>query len=143
MNETTPLRFCSSSLSSSDVAESWTSRASSFEVQSDIPKDFGGNEKGFSPEDYFSLALQNCFIATFKVIAHKSKLVFSEISIDLILELGKDENQVMIMKEASFKINLMGSQDKERALRLLEKTAKNCMILNSVKTRLKFDFNVV
>ena len=137
-----PLKFYSHSHSSSDVGLSWTSNAGDFQAPTDIPKVFGGNEKGFSPEDYFALALQNCFIATFKVIASKSKLQYDNVSIHLTLELGNDENQLMIMKTAHLKISITGSLNHERTLRLLEKTAKSCMIHNSVKTKIEFDFEV-
>lgn len=142
MNNETNSKFFSYSTSQSPVSQAWTSTAGPFQTPTDIPKMFGGNEQGFSPEDYFSLALQNCFIATFKVVAEKSRLHFESISVNVELQLGKDDSQLMIMKEAKLMIRLDGAENHERALRLLEKTSKNCMILNSVKTKLEFEFQV-
>ena len=136
------MKFISSSKSQSGIQNSWTSSASGFDVIIDIPKEFDGQGNGFSPEDIYALALQNCFIATFKVIAEKSKFEFLEIFIDLDLILDKNDNQQNVMKEAHFKIKLSGTPNKEKALRLLEKTTKSCMILNSVKTELFFNFEI-
>ncbi len=137
-----PVKFYSHSQSSSDVGLSWSSTAGNFHAPTDIPKEFGGNENGFSPEDYFAFALQNCFIATFKVIASKSKLLYDNISVHLTLELGSDENQLMMMKAALLKVSITGSINHERTLRILDKTTKSCMIHNSVKTKIEFEFDV-
>ena len=136
------ISFNSASHSPASILKPWISNASGFEANVDIPKEFNGNGAGFSPEDFYALALQNCFIATFKVIADKSRLEFQEIKVDLKLVLDKDENQVMIMKEAFYNIVLSGAVNTEKSLRLLEKTTKACMILNSVKTHLHFNFEV-
>ena len=136
------MSFESTSLSASQVLKSWTSSANGQEINVDIPKEFQGLGNGFSPEDIYAFALQNCFIATFKVIAEKSRLVFEQIKIELKLVLDKDENQLMIMKDAYFNILIVGAENPEKTLRLLEKTTKACMILNSVKTTLHFSFKV-
>lgn len=140
--QTTPIKFHAQSISSSDVQSSWTSKASGMPVTTDIPKEFSGLGQGFSPEDYFSLALQNCFMATFKVIADKSKLQYEKLEINVTLVLDKNEEHAMVMNEAFFDIQLYGAANAERASRLLEKTSKSCMILNSVKTKLYFEFKV-
>ncbi len=137
------LVFHTESVSNSDIGQSWTSKAGKFQATTDIPVEFAGLGNGFSPEDYFALALSNCFIATFKVIASKSKLSFETVSVNLELILDLDENQRMIMKEAQLKVILKGAENQERALRILEKTTKSCMILNSVKTNIIFNFELI
>ena len=137
-----PMTFNSHSHASASLFKPWVSYASGFEIQSDIPKEFSGNGQGFSPEDLYSLALQNCFIATFKVIADKSKLEYSEIEIDLNLILDKNEDQLTVMKEAYFKVKLKGTINLDKAHRILEKTSKSAMVLNSVKTNFFFEFQV-
>ena len=136
------INFTSHSKALSGIQNPWTSHASGFDTTMDIPKEFAGNGAGFSPEDLYALALQNCFIATFKVIADKSRLDFSEINVSLNLILDKDVNQLTIMKDAFFEIKLIGVSNNDKALRLLEKTTKSCMILNSVNTQLHFNFEV-
>ncbi len=136
-----PITFFSHSTANSNIKQAWTSIASERNVLTDIPKEFEGEGLGFSPEDYFALALQNCFIATFKVIAHKSKLDFENISVKFSLMLGPGETQSTMMKEALFFVQLTGCSNQERAQRILEKTTKSCMILNSVKTNLTFEFH--
>ncbi len=140
--QTTPLTFSAQSVTTSDVLAAWTSKASGMSVTTDIPKEFAGLGQGFSPEDYYTLALQNCYIATFKVIADKSKLQYEKLEVNVTIVLDKNDEQIMVMKKAIFDVNLHGAANLERANRLLEKTTKSCMILNSVKTELIFDLKV-
>ena len=129
-------------MSPSDISLAWISKAGKFSAPTDIPLEFEGQGNGFSPEDFYALALSNCFIATFKVFASKSKLEYETISVNLELILDLDDTQMMIMKESHFKIELKGALNKDRASRILEKTTKSCMILNSVKTKLFFNFEI-
>lgn len=108
-----------------------------------IPPEFEGPGGGYSPEDFYALALANCFIATFKVIAEKSKLVYSQIKAQGQLTVDRDEKGVPWMKSFSLQVVLIGATDPERALRLLEKSSQSCMVLNSVKTEKTFDFKLV
>ena len=107
-----------------------------------IPPEFEGPGGGYSPEDFYALALANCFIATFKVFAEKSKISFSSLVGEGKLTVDRDDKSAPWMKSFHLKVSLFGVVDPERTLRLLEKTASSCMILNSVKTEKTFEFNL-
>ena len=139
MNEKHIFKIKTSSISG--IQTSWTTAFPRQEFKMDIPKEFHGPGNYNSPEDLYAASLGNCFLATFKVIAEKSKLNYE--SIDVFVELLVDtdnESKKMVMKNADFKVVLYSPENTDRALRLLAKTPENCMILNSVKTQLSFQY---
>jgi organic hydroperoxide reductase OsmC/OhrA len=108
-----------------------------------VPPEFDGPGGGYSPEDFYALALMNCFVATFKVIAEKSKLSFSALKAEGLLTVDRGEGGAPWMKSFHLKVSLAGVGDAERARRLLDKTSQSCMILNSVKTEKTFEFEFI
>ena len=142
-----PLTFKVSSSATSGALSTWDSvfyRTAGDPVQSlvSIPPEFEGPGGGYSPEDFYSLALINCFVATFKVIADKSKLNFKCLECHGLLTVDRDEKGVPWMSSFRLKGTLTGVADIERAKRILEKTSQSCMILNSVKTEKIFEWTV-
>lgn len=139
-----PLSFLVSAESASGIQKSWTAKASTFSTPliMAIPPEFDGPGGGLSPEDLYAFALQNCFIATFKVFAEKSRLQFDAIFVDAKLDVDRNEKGAPWMAKIHLKIRLSGVQQKENAHRLLEKASQSCMILNSVNTQKSFEFEL-
>jgi organic hydroperoxide reductase OsmC/OhrA len=140
-----PMKFTVDSQSKSGIQTQWVTHAKGFdhEVPVAIPPEFEGPGTGLSPEDLYAMALQNCFMATFKVIAEKSKLSYDSISVESDLEVDRDEKGHPWMARLHLNVTLTGALQKENAERLLEKTSKSCMILNSVKTEKTFQYTVI
>ncbi|MBU6153152.1 MAG: OsmC family protein [Bdellovibrionales bacterium] len=140
-----PLSFKVSSSATQGIQASWSTRADAMPepVLMAIPPEFEGPGGGFSPEDIYAFALMNCFIATFKVIAEKSKLEYKTLHTEATLTVDRNESGVPWMKALHLKVELGGAQDQDRTKRLLEKTSQSCMILNSVKTEKTFEFLVM
>jgi uncharacterized OsmC-like protein len=141
-----PLDFKVSTKSGALTSSRWSSEVSSpagkLISTVAIPPEFDGPGGGYSPEDFYALALLNCFVATFKVIAEKSRLHFESIEGDGVLQVDRNESGFPWMKSFQMKFTLLGALDLERAKRLLEKTSQSCLILNSVKTEKIFQFEV-
>ena len=142
-----PLSFKVFSSSLPPISKTWTSEyypSHGDPVTSTvaIPPEFEGPGGGFSPEDFYALALLNCFVATFKVIAEKSKLQFQDLHCEGLLTVDRDEKGIPWMSSFHLKGHLAGVVDEDRARRLLEKTSQSCMILNSVKTVKTFEWTV-
>lgn len=137
-----PVHFKVKANSKSGINEIWNSAALQAEIRTAIPLEFGGIGGGASPEDFYALSLGNCFLATFKVIAAKSKLIYESIEVNVDLNVDYSDAKKLIMKSAMLNIALTGTDNTERALRLLQKTPEHCMILNSVKTELNYEFKV-
>lgn len=142
-----PMEFKVTGQSDPDMMTPWKcqtpNNAGMGEIILAIPSEFEGPGGGYSPEDLYALALLNCFIATFKVIAHKSKLQFLALNAEGSLNVDRGEGGVPCMKSFQFKVNVSGATDKERMLRILEKSSQSCLILNSVKTEKHFEFTVL
>jgi uncharacterized OsmC-like protein len=140
-----PLSFKVSSSANSGIQHPWTS---TFTPSGEepvislvaIPREFEGPGGGYSPEDFYALALVNCFVATFKVFAEKSNLIFSDLECEAALVVDRDEKGIPWMSSFHLKGILSGTVDPERTRRILDKTSQACMILNSVKTVKTFEW---
>lgn len=106
-----------------------------------IPPEFSGPGGGYSPEDFFALAIANCYLATFKVIAEKSKLAYSDISVDCVLEVDKEDRKFPWMARAHLEVLLNGTGNPERGLRLLEKVSGQCLVHQSIQTKVTYAFS--
>ncbi len=139
-----PMSFVVSAESSAGIQTNWRTTAEAFkhDIPMSIPPEFDGPGSGLSPEDLYALALQNCFLATFKVFAEKSRLAFQNINIRANLEVDRDESGRPWMARIHMNIVLNGISQKETALRILERTSQSCMILNSVRTEKTFHFEI-
>ncbi len=139
-----PMAFNVSAEGTSGIQSAWTTHAEKYQhdIPMAIPPEFDGPGTGLSPEDLYALALQNCFIATFKVFAEKSRLVFNAINVNSVLEVDRDDKGRPWMARIHIKIKLTGVVQADNAKRILERTSQNCMILNSVNSEKSFDFVV-
>lgn len=137
-----PMKFNVKSSSLPGIKEKWDSSFHEGHIQMAIPPCFEGDGGGFSPEDIYAMSLLNCFMATFKVFAEKSKLSFDKIEGEANLEVDLGEKNIPWMSHVKIGINLYGPDNKERAERILEKTAKNSMIINSVKSKIDITWKV-
>ena len=142
-----PLLFKVSSLATPSALSAWTSVfypsvGEPLLSLVTIPPAFEGPGGGYSPEDFYALALINCFVGTFKVIAEKSKLSFKDLKCEGVLTVDRDEKGIPWMSVFRLKGVLSGVADSDRAQRILEKTSQSCMILNSVKTEKIFEWVV-
>lgn len=121
----------------------WTAAAPRLEpIASAIPIEFMGPGGGYSPEDFFAMALLNCLIATFKVYTEKSKVTFQEIKGRVILTVDRITGQTgFMMTQADVHFDIRGASDQEKARKLLDAAIKDCAVSNSIKTGKTFHVN--
>lgn len=139
-----PMFFKSQAAGPSGIQTAWTSATPTQgqKLRLAIPPEFEGPGDGFSPEDLYVMALQNCFIATFKVFAEKSRLAFGSIEVEAELTLDRDDGGRPWMARCLLKVSLRECTQVETAKRILTRTSENCMILNSVNTEKVFEFHI-
>lgn len=137
-----PIEFIASGSSSAGIASTWSNQLSGFTVQAAIPPEFSGPGGGLSPEDLYNSALANCFVGTFKVLAENSRLSYSEIRLQSKLVVDLDENKKPVMKDFYLSVSIVGPSNPDKALLLAKKASENGFILNSVKTKCHFSFEV-
>ena len=107
----------------------------------DAPPQFKGHEGVWTPEHLFVASVNSCFMTTFLAIAENSKLEFVSFSVDAKGKLEKLAGQAFMMTEIILrpKLILKNARDAERALRILEKAEKHCLISNSIKTETRLE----
>ncbi len=139
-----PLQFTTSSQAPSGIATQWRTRVGDGrEATCAIPPEFEGPGGGYSPEDFYALAIANCFVATFKVFAEKSKIIFESLGVDGVLTVDKNEAGHPWLKAMSLQIRLsVPGGDRGRIERLLTKTSQSCLVANSIKTDVSFQFDL-
>lgn len=95
-----------------------------------------GVEGIWSPEHLFTAAVNSCFMTTFLSIAENSKLDFKDFSCNAIGVLDQVEGK-FLMTEVILNSTLVitKEEDKEKALRVLEKSEKACLISNSINSK--------
>ena len=136
-----PMNFPARAESEFGIDVDWSAKASADapEFSCGIPKEFGGPGTGLSPEDLYIAALVNCYIATFKVIAQNSKISFHAIHGSGNLTLDKDVNGETWFTAADLWFKVTGAANVERTHRLMERVSKQCMVINSLKTKVSFN----
>lgn len=103
-----------------------------------------GVEGIWSPEHFFTAAVNSCFMTTFLAVAENSGLEFKEFSCNAIGILDQVEGKYL-MTEVSLNATLIitNEKDKEKALRVLDKSGKACLISNSITSKVSLNSTVI
>lgn len=90
----------------------------------------------WSPEHLFTAAVSSCFMTTFLAIAENSKLEFNAFDCKArgILE-QVDGKFLMTEVILDPQVTIVHEKDHDRAVRVLQRTESNCLISNSVKSK--------
>jgi len=106
-------------------------------VQVATPPEFPRGIPGkWSPEHLFTAAVSSCLMTTFLAIAENSKLSFSNFSCRSKGILDQVEGK-FLMTEVILEpvVTIADESDRERAIRVLQKSEAACLISNSVKSK--------
>jgi len=103
-------------------------------IQFSSPPEFLGQAGLWTPEHFLVAAVAGCFVSTFAAMAEMSKLEFLTFEVSATGSLEKIEgglrfNRVVIHP----KLVVIRDSDRERALRLLEKAERSCLIARSLR----------
>ena len=104
------------------------------------PPEFAKGIAGiWSPEHFLVAAANSCLMTTFLAIAENSRLDFKEFNCNAVGILDQVEGKYL-MTEVILNPTLVitKEEDKEKALRVLDKSEKACLISNSVKSTILF-----
>lgn len=108
------------------------------------PPEFNGHAGFWTPEHLYTASINSCFMSTFLAMAGFSKLDFASFSSKATSKLEKVEGAGLQITEVIIKSKLVinTATDMEKAVRILEKAKKNCLISNSIKTVVTLDSNI-
>lgn len=103
-----------------------------------------GIEKIWSPEHLFTSAIASCLMTTFLAIAENSRLEFTDFTCKSSGKLEQIEGK-FLMTEIILEptVNITDEKDREKAERVLQKSEANCLISNSVKSKIIMKTNII
>jgi organic hydroperoxide reductase OsmC/OhrA len=110
------------------------SAADKQDIESLPPREFGGPGTAWSPEELLVAAVADCFVLSFKAIAHASTYEWDSLECHTEGTLEQLEGSYQFTgfrTVANLKIGPMGSI--ERAERLMHKADKMCLVTNSLR----------
>ncbi len=104
------------------------------------PLDFGGPGDAWGPEQLVLAAVETCFLFTLRAVAQASKVEFT--SLDLTAE-GTVDRQDGVIRFIEIvlrpRITLRPGTDRDRALRVMEKSEKACLVSASLATPIRLE----
>lgn len=110
------------------------------DVQVATPPEFKGHEGIWSPEDLFVASVNACVMSTFLAYAERGGLAFTgyESEAEGVLELveGKFQMTAVLIKPT---VRLKPGEDAAKARELLAKAEANCLISNSITSKVTLE----
>lgn len=108
------------------------------------PPEFQGQAGVWTPEHFFTAAVATCFITTFQAIAALSKFEARALEVSAEGQVEKAEGGFRFTRVTVHPVlTITNESDRERALRLLEKTERVCLVSRSLQSRIILDPRVV
>ncbi len=109
------------------------------------PPEFPGGHAGiWSPEHLFVAAAEVCLMTTFLAIAENSRLEFLEYRSSAEGTVEKtDQGFAVTGITIRPRVTIKDPAQRDRALRIVEKAEKACLISNSMKSRVRLEPEVV
>jgi len=113
-------------------------------LQIGLPVDFDGPGGAWSPGQLLLAAVEGCFALTFRAVAQNSQLDFR--ALDVVAEGVVDRKdgvtrftQIVLRP----RLTIPATTDRARALRILEKSEKSCLVAASLATPIQLEPEIV
>ncbi|NVK44385.1 MAG: OsmC family protein [Oceanospirillaceae bacterium] len=98
------------------------------------PAQFGGPGDCWSPEELLMAAIADCLVLTFRAVARASKLEWRQLDVRSTGILDRIDGETRFTEiHTEARLGLAPGQDRERAIRLLEKAEGSCLITRSLR----------
>lgn len=108
------------------------------------PQFSSGMPNIWSPEHLFTAAVSSCLMTTFLAIAEYSKFDFISFKCRSKGVLDKVDGKFIMTEVQMFPvIEISNMSQTERAIRILEKSEKACLISNSIKSKVTMDPKII
>jgi peroxiredoxin-like protein len=104
------------------------------------PPEFQGEAGRWTPEHFFIAAVGACFVTTFRAISELSKFEFAALQVDVEGVLEKGEGGFRFTRVFVRPVlDLLHPEDHDRALRLLDKAERSCLVTRSLNSEVKLE----
>jgi organic hydroperoxide reductase OsmC/OhrA len=98
------------------------------------PTEFGGPGNRWSPETLLVAAVVDCFVLTFRAIAHASKLSWTSLTCEATGTLDRVERVTQFTEfHIRARLRVPAVANEEQAQRLLQRAEQACLVTNSLK----------
>jgi organic hydroperoxide reductase OsmC/OhrA len=104
------------------------------------PKNFGGLEGRWTPEELLLAAISGCFTTTFRTIVSRAESDFTDLEVEAVATMRKVDFGYMftgIVLRPVLKI--ADPEQRERAMDLLNRAARLCLVSRTLDTPLRFE----
>jgi len=108
-------------------------------IECATPPEFANGVPGiWSPEHLYAASINSCYMATFLAIAENFKVEIENFNCKTIIKLELADGKFLITEAELLPIvKLKNTEvDKEKAIKVLEKSKANCLVTNSLKTNI-------
>ena len=104
------------------------------------PKEFGGLEGRWTPEELLLAAVAGCFTTTLRAVAGSGQFDFTDLQVEASGKIRKSQfgyvfSEIVIQPT----LNIACSEERERALDLLRKAEKLCLVSRAIDVPLRFE----
>jgi organic hydroperoxide reductase OsmC/OhrA len=114
------------------------------ELRTAPPADFDGPGDAWSPEQFLMAAVETCLLFTFRVVARASKLEFTALEVSGEGTVDRKDGATRFTQIVLHpRLTLPPGADRARALRVLEKSEKACLISASLSTPVRLEPEIV
>ena len=114
------------------------------ELRTAPPADFDGPGDAWSPEQFLMAAVETCLLFTFRAVAQASKLEFTSLEVSGEGTVDRKDGATRFTQIVLHpRLTLPPGADRSRALRVLEKSEKACLISASLSTPVRLEPEIV
>lgn len=114
------------------------------ELRAAAPRDYDGPGDAWSPEHLVLVSVQTCLLLTFRALARMSQLPFVDLEVDTSGTVDKQEGVTrftdIVLRP---KLSVPPGTNKERALKVLERSEKACLVSASLATPIRLEAEVI
>ncbi len=111
------------------------------EIEVATPPQFPNGMEGiWSPEHLFTAAVNSCLMTTFLAIAENSRLSYQQFESNASGKLEMIDGKY-VMSEVTLRpvVTIENEEDRAKAERVLQKSEQNCLISNSITSKIIFE----
>jgi peroxiredoxin-like protein len=114
------------------------------ELRTAPPADFDGPGDAWSPEQFLMAAVETCFLFTLQAVARASKLPFTSLELSgegtVDRKDGATRFTEIVLRP---RLRLPAGADKDRVLRILEKSERTCLVSASLSMPVRLEPEVL
>jgi peroxiredoxin-like protein len=114
------------------------------DLRSAPPADFDGPGDAWSPEHLVLAAVQTCFLFTLRAVARASRLEFQALELAAEGTVDRQDGGVRFTEIVLRpQLTLAPGADRDRALRVMEKSEKTCLVSASLSTTIRLEPEII